>query len=279
MDFFLQISWLGYEVPLMVWDGVLLLVYLIGHIVFFSVRIRRFFRVKKALVERVMESEKALESEPPAPEEDEEEQKIALKADEKQRILQCIQNAKMKMGRGEYVEARTLIIEGLSIDREHKDLNLLLGALYEVEKDYRKAELVYKDLLPLYDSDAEIYLKLGFVLSLQGKYEIAYEVYSGLLSLSEGHIEATEMLANICHKLGKIDESIEHARAFLRKYPLNAEMLYLLAVNYINVERRRDALETLEKLRSLDPYNTAILQFIEKTKIELEMEAHFRDPS
>jgi tetratricopeptide (TPR) repeat protein len=86
-----------------------------------------------------------------------------------------------KIARGEITEARTKIIEGLSIDKWHKDLNCLLASLYERDNEYRKAELIYKDLILVHDTDAEIYMKLGFSLSIQGKFEIAYEIYKKLL--------------------------------------------------------------------------------------------------
>ena len=64
----------------------------------------------------------------------------------------------------------------------------------------------------MHETDPEIYMKLGFALSIQGKFEIAYEIYKKLLELSDTHIEAAEMLANIAHELGRHAQAVEHAR-------------------------------------------------------------------
>ncbi len=85
----------------------------------------------------------------------------------------------------------------------------------------------------MHDTDPEIYMKLGFSLSIQGKYEIAYEIYKKLLELSDSHIEAAEMLANIAHELGRHDNAIEYSRLFLKSYPRNADMLTVLSVSLI----------------------------------------------
>ena len=87
---------------------------------------------------------------------------------EKQLFLaELVKHVRTKMARGEFTEARSKIIEGLAIDKWHKDLNCLLASLYERDKDYRKAEFVYKDLILVHDMDSEIYMKLGFALSIQ----------------------------------------------------------------------------------------------------------------
>jgi tetratricopeptide (TPR) repeat protein len=92
-------------------------------------------------------------------------------------------------------------VEGLSIDKFNKELNCLLASLYENEKDYKRAEIVYKDLIILHPMDTELYLKLGFVIVIQSKYEIAYEIYKKLHDLDPHNTEAMNMLAHITHEI------------------------------------------------------------------------------
>lgn len=151
-----------------------------------------------------------------------------------------------------------------------------MASLYEKDRDYKKAELIYKDLILLNETDSELYLKLGFALSIQGKYEIAYEIYKRLFSLEDNNIETVDMLANLGHQLGNHKESNEYASIFLRKNPHNTDILYLTAVNHINLGDRSLALEALKKIRTIDPYNGKILELIQKIELEIEMENNFQ---
>lgn len=207
---------------------------------------------------------------------DTEPSKPTLSVDQKQYLIELIKNIKTSIARGEFNEARARIIEGLSIEKFNKDLNCLLASLYEKERDYKKAELIYKDLILLNDTDPELYLKLGFALSIQGKYEIAYEIYKRLFSLDEHSSETVDMLANLGHQLGKHLESNEYAYMFLKKNPHNTDILYLTVINHINLEERNPALVSLKKIRTIDPYNNAIQELIKKIELELEMENNFK---
>lgn len=203
-------------------------------------------------------------------------QKEGLSGDEKQYISELIKTIKTRIARGEFNEARARIIEGLSIEKFNKDLNCLLASIYEKDRDYKKAELIYKDLILMNDTDPELYLKLGFALSIQGKYEIAYEIYKRLLSLDENNTETMDMLANLGHQLGHHEESNEYAYIFLKKNPHHTDILYLTAINHINLSERAPALVSLKKIRTIDPYNSKIQELIKKVELEIEMENNFK---
>lgn len=193
-------------------------------------------------------------------------------------IIEAVKLIRTKIARGEFTDARAKIIEGLAVDKWNKDLNCLLASLYERDKDYKKAEFIYKDLILVHDTDPEIYMKLGFALSIQGKFEIAFEIYKRLANLSEAHIEAIEMLANLAHELKRFEESAEYAKQFLKAHPRNADILSVLAVSLIALERKEEALETIEKLKNLDPYNPRIREMKDKLELELELAKKFESP-
>lgn len=196
-------------------------------------------------------------------------------SDDRQQASEIAKLAKTKIARGEFTEAKAKIIEGLTYDKFDKELNCLLASLYERDKDFKKAELVYKDLIVVHDTDSEIYMKLGFALSMQTKYEIAFEIYKKLHSITDGSDEAVEMLANLAYQLERYEEARNSAKEYLKKHPRNVEMLNLLASSQANLGEREAALETLEKLRVIDPYNSKIREFAEKISLELELEGNF----
>lgn len=285
MDIFFSNVFAKYEIAFL---GINLL-YIAFHILhsFFHSYLRlQTFLGKKKTAERIIEEqeEKALEEEKEmgsienkeTPPEEEELLKPVLSGDEKQYLTELIKTIKTRIARGEFSEARARIIEGLSIEKFNKDLNCLLASLYEKDRDYKKAELIYKDLILMNDTDPELYLKLGFALSIQGKYEIAYEIYKRLLSLDEHNTETVDMLANLGHQLGYHGESNEYAYIFLKKNPHNTDILYLTAINHINLEERISALGSLKKIRTIDPYNGKIQELIKKIELELELENNFK---
>ncbi len=190
-------------------------------------------------------------------------------------INEMIKIIKTKIWRWEFTEAKTKIIEWLSIDKFNKELNCLLASTYEKNKDFKKAELIYKDLILANDLDIEIYLKLWFVLSVQWKYEIAYEIYKKLNLIDPNNVESIEMLANIWHHLGFFEESKKFAKIFLKNSPRHIDILYLQALNYINLQERKEWLEILKKLKNVDPYNVKVNELVNKLQLELELESNF----
>jgi len=219
------------------------------------------------------------ESEEPQVSEAKKVAKDELSKDEKDEVAEIIKSAKNKITRWEYSDAKAKIIEWLSIDKFNKQLNILLASIYEKDKDYKKAEFIYKDLIVLNEHDTEIYLKLGFILSIQSKYEVAYEIYKKLNYLDKTNMEAIEMLANIWHHLGNFEDSRIFTKMFLKKNPRNIDLLYLQALNLINLEERKEAIEMLKKVRQIEPYNVKVNELIDKIQLELEMEKNFNTKS
>ncbi len=127
--------------------------------------------------------------------------------------------------------------------------------------------------------DSEIYMKLGFALSIQGKFEIAYEIYKKLFDLkTTSQVEASEMLAHIAHELSRHEEAIEYAKVFLRSSPKNVDILSILSASLVSLDRKTEALEVFEKLKTIDPYNPRIREMKEKVELELELAGKFVPP-
>ena len=70
---------------------------------------------------------------------------------------------------------------------------------------------------------------------------------------------------------------LEFRRVLFRskKNPKNIDILFLQALNHINLEERKNALEFLSKVRQIEPYNVRVNEMIEKIKLEIELEDNF----
>ena len=76
-----------------------------------------------------------------------------LNPKETKKISEILKRVKLNKAKWYLDKAKTLIIEGLAIDKLNKDLNLELASIYEEEKDYLKAEFIYHDLLEEYSNN------------------------------------------------------------------------------------------------------------------------------
>lgn len=199
--------------------------------------------------------------------------KVSLENQEK--IYQLVNTIKTLIARGQTLEARGLIIQGLALDKEHRDLNFILGSLFEQDRHFEKAELIYKDLATWYPNDLEILEKLGNVLIIQRRYSIAFEIYKKIIDIG-GIAEAPlYIMTHLSSELWNQEEKYSLAKQYLKQWPNNPEILALLAQSEIALNLRQDAIKTLVKLKNLTPYNGEIMETIQKLMMEEEMAGNF----
>ncbi len=198
-----------------------------------------------------------------------------LSPEKREKLVEITNNTRTLVARGQLVEARALIIEWLSLSKEHRELNIILAELYERDHAFEKAEYIYKDLAHIYTDDAEILLHLANSLAMQRKYRVSYELYKKVLSLQWDSEEVLYTLAHLASELTEVDEAYEYSRNYIRQYPKNPEILWLYSQSQITRGNRRDAIETLIKLKNLTPYNQEIIDLIQKLVVEEEMAGNF----
>lgn len=190
-------------------------------------------------------------------------------------IFALVGNIKTLIARGQTTEARSLIIQWLALDKRHRELNLLLGSLYEAERHFEKAEYVYKDLALDHSDDIEILEKLWNVLIIERRYTIGLEIYKKILSIG-GETEWTlYILSHLCHELGDASEWHIYMKKYLRSWPNNPEILALMSEAEIELGKRKDAIETLKRLKNLTPYNGEITATLQKLMMEEELAGNF----
>ncbi len=192
-----------------------------------------------------------------------------------EKLVWLVSSARTLIARGMMSEARTLIIEWLSLDKHHRDLNLLLGQIYEQDGQYEKSEYIYKDMAEIYPGDIEILEKLANVLIIEKKYIIAWEIYKKILS-STGNTETTlYMLTHISHTLGDTNSTMLYAKQYVLQWPKNPEIITLLAESQVILGMRKDAIETYKNLKNLTPYSSEISETLQKLMIEEELAGNF----
>lgn len=192
-----------------------------------------------------------------------------------EKIANIISSARTLIARGMIIEAKALIIEWLSFEKDHRDLNFLLGTIYEQEWQYDKAEYIYKDMAELHPNDLEILEKLANVLIIEKKYHIASEIYKKIHS-STGNTETTlYMLTHISNTLEDHHGTLQYAKQYVLQWPKNPEIIWLLANVQVTLGHRKDAIETYKHLKNLTPYSSEISEILQKLLIEEELANNF----
>lgn len=66
-----------------------------------------------------------------------------------------------------------------------------------------------------------------------------------------------------------MSDTYHYSRLYLKKWPMDKDMLALLSESQIILGKRKEAIETLTKLKNLSPYEAAeISEYIEKLRAE-----------
>lgn len=64
-------------------------------------------------------------------------------------------------------------------------------------------------------------------------------------------------------------------KKYLKSWPNNPEILSLMSEAEIELDKRKDAIETLKRLKNLTPYNSEIAATLQKLMMEEELAGNF----
>jgi tetratricopeptide (TPR) repeat protein len=198
-----------------------------------------------------------------------------LKPEKREKLIEITGNVKTLIARGQFDDARALIVSGLAIEKSNRELNLLMASLYERDHAFEKAEYILKDVATDNPDDIEVLMHLATDLAMQQKYDVAYELYKKILSLDGDREETLYTLTHLASEMHLSGDVMTYARAYLKQYPHNPEILWLYSESQIAHGERREAVETLIKLKNLTPYNQEIADLIQKLMTEEELAGNF----
>jgi cytochrome c-type biogenesis protein CcmH/NrfG len=170
-----------------------------------------------------------------------------------------------------------MIVSGLAIDKDHRELNLLMASMYERDHSFAKAEFILKDIALHHPDDVEVLTHLATDLAMQRKYDVSYELYKKVLSLGGETEETLYTLTHLAAEMALHTDVVLYARVYLKKFPHNPEILWLYSDALIHQNERKEAIEVLIKLKNLTPYNQEIADLIQKLVTEEELAGHFSE--
>ncbi len=189
-----------------------------------------------------------------------------ITAKDSKKIAEILKRVRINKVKWYYDTAKSLIIEGLAIDKINKSLNIELASIYEEEKEYIKSEYIYIDLLDAYKDNFEVLKKLGYNLAIQQRYEESIEVYLKAHNKVKWDIEIVEFLADLTYQIKFYKKSLKYTKLFLKQNPRNTEKLKMKAFCYEALWETKEAINTYSKVLELQPYNLQVqdkIKFLE----------------
>lgn len=193
--------------------------------------------------------------------------KVLITDDDKNKILDLLKKIKVNISKAEYDLAKNLIIEWLAIDKFNIELNIELASIYIREKDYIKAEYIYKDLLLVHTEDFDILKKLAYVLTMQEKYDLAIEMYKKANDLKSNDLEVINMLWNLYYHKELYIDSINFLKQYIKENPRETDNIILLASSYRNIWKINDAINTYKRVLEIEPYNEGVKKEISQLEL------------
>ncbi|MCH8518691.1 hypothetical protein LAT59_02935 [Candidatus Gracilibacteria bacterium] len=185
-----------------------------------------------------------------------------LSVENNEQLREIIKRAQMNISRGYLETARTIVIEGLAMKKQDKELNILLAEIYEREKKYQHAAYIYKDLMDEFVDDIVIMQKLGNSLYLLGDNTGAFEIYSQVHKKNRSNIEVLDILSHLSIDTKDYKAGVKYANLYLKEKPRNAEKLGIKAYCLEKMGRTRESIEAYKRILDVQPYNTEVTERI-----------------
>ena len=226
-------------------------------------------REKQVRRKKILEKQKNISKKPKAVTStfSKESTKSSVTHNNTEKLRDTIKRVQINKERGYYDTARSLIIEGLAIDKNNRDLNLELWEVYELEENYKNAEYIYKDMLEIHPENIELLKKMGNVLLLQWEIEKAIKYYRKAFDRKKDDIEVVAILAQGYFELKNFKKCLRFVKLFLKDKTRDVEKLCMKGYCLEKDSLISEAIECYQKILEIQPYNMEIKERIEKLTV------------
>ena len=193
-----------------------------------------------------------------------EEKKAIVNPGHSEQIREISKRAQINIERWYYDSARSLIVEGLALKKDDKDLNLLLADVYEREKKFQNAEYIYRDLLDMLWEDLYILQRLWNIYILRNKTKKAEAIYSQAHKLDKSNTEILDILSHVNLEQRDFKKALKYSNQYLKEKPRNAEKLWIKWYALEKLGRKKEAISVYHELLQLQPYNSEVQERVAK---------------
>ena len=196
--------------------------------------------------------------------------RLSVTQEDKEKLDEIIKRVWLNTSKWYFDLAKPLIIEWLSIDKNNRELNLELAAIYQREKNYSNAEYLLLDLLELYKNDVEILKRLWYIYALQWKLENSLKTYEKVFKKKQSDDEVIHLLAELAYSMKKWKKVIKYSTTYLIWKPRDVEKLTMKAEALYETKNLWSCISTYKRILELQPYNKKIEKVYKQIKRELD---------
>jgi tetratricopeptide (TPR) repeat protein len=146
-------------------------------------------------------------------------------------------------------EAEQVLRETIAIDEKAWQAYLLLGSVYDRQKQYEDAVVAYRKAVTVNPKSASAYNNLGVSLFLMRKYQESAEALLSAISIDPSNQQSYNNLGLSLFKLGKYPEALET----FKKGGDEASSYNNMGVLYMEEKKYEEAIEYFEKAIEAKP--------------------------
>ncbi|WP_321495874.1 tetratricopeptide repeat protein [uncultured Desulfobacter sp.] len=148
---------------------------------------------------------------------------------------------------------------GCANKEEKKATYIRKGNEYFDAKEYRKAEIEFRNASEIDNTDTAVLLKLGEIFMKTGRLKMAFTLYSSVVKLDPENIEALIKLAQFYFLDRRLPEAKARIEIVLNKAPRNLDALFLKGQILLKRKQIEDAQAVFEKILEIqDNYMEAL---------------------
>ncbi|MDC0506264.1 hypothetical protein OAN96_01565 [Candidatus Gracilibacteria bacterium] len=191
-------------------------------------------------------------------------EKSRISEKQKLRLIEIAKRVQVNSSKGYFDTAKNLIIEGLAIDNDNKDLNVELASIYEREKNFKNAQYIYEDLIVKLEDNYEVLKKLANCLALQGKLKKSIKQYKVAFEKKKSDMEVINALANLYFESEEYENCLTYAKLYVMQKPRNVDKLMMKGMCLEHIGKSSEAVSSYEKILQLQPYNSDVIKRIKE---------------
>jgi len=160
----------------------------------------------------------------------------------------------------DYTRAIAEVKSGIRVDDKNAQAFVYLGNLYEASKDYNQAMTAYEEASRRKPDFPPALFAQGALLDHTGKKKEAIEKYKKVLEKSEGYVPALNNLAYLyASGYGSREEALRMAITAFKREAGNAGIMDTLGFALLKNNRLADAKKVLEKAVGMLPDNPTVI--------------------
>jgi tetratricopeptide (TPR) repeat protein len=153
-----------------------------------------------------------------------------------------------------FAQATNNLNKAFALDQNNSDAHLILGELYLLKGQHKKAIAAEERAVALNPNGADAYCQLAFILHLSGRSEEAIDIFKKAIRLNP--IPPSyyfHMFGWAYRAVGRFEEAIDAFRKALDREPNNFFAHMGLVATYINIGLEEEAKKEAKEVYRLDP--------------------------